>query len=170
MSKKPRKADFNGVLHIGDIDIPCFVLEDGTRVISGRGMTKAIGMKGRGQGIQRISTHGTLKPFISKDLAMAMQGPIIFLGVGARETAGKQESIFLKYGPKCLWRDRMKCCQFAYPPAKAIGTGVDASKNVSYLRSLSAEMSCESLCVGASQTGSTEMPCSSRHAIRIPFR
>lgn len=30
-------------LHFGDLDIPCYVLDDGTRVFSGRGMQKALG-------------------------------------------------------------------------------------------------------------------------------
>ena len=51
MEEIMKRATHQGVLRIADIEIPCFVLEDGTRVISGRGVTKAIGMKGRGQGI-----------------------------------------------------------------------------------------------------------------------
>lgn len=30
-------------LKLGDLEIPCYVLEDGTRVFSGRGVQKAIG-------------------------------------------------------------------------------------------------------------------------------
>lgn len=30
-------------LHLGELEIPCYVLEDGTRVFSGRGIQKAIG-------------------------------------------------------------------------------------------------------------------------------
>lgn len=74
----------------------CFVLEDGTRVISGRGMTRAIGMKGRGQGVVRISTHKTLKPFINNELDLAIQTPINFVGVGSRianPTAGHEATI-----------------------------------------------------------------------------
>ena len=62
-SETPEKlphATHKGVLTIGDIRIPCFVLDDGRRVISGRGMTAAIGMKGRGQGIARIVSHRIL--------------------------------------------------------------------------------------------------------------
>ena len=63
MTEKLPKATHRGILTIGEIDLPCFVLEDGRRVISGRGMTKAIDMRGRGQGVRRIPTHKTLKPF-----------------------------------------------------------------------------------------------------------
>src|SRR5436853_7424648 len=51
------RVTHRGMLSIADMYIPCFVLEDGRRVISGRGMTAAIGMKGRGQGAQRIGEH-----------------------------------------------------------------------------------------------------------------
>src|SRR5262249_36913636 len=49
------KADYTGVLKIG-AGLPCFVLDDGRRMVSGRGITKAIGMKGRGQGTARIAS------------------------------------------------------------------------------------------------------------------
>lgn len=56
-------------------------------------MTAAIGMKGRGQGVSRIVTHPTLKPFISNELAMAIENPILFAGIGTRETAGYEATI-----------------------------------------------------------------------------
>ena len=66
-------------LKIGDnIVIPCFVLEDGTRVITGRGMTNAIGMKGRGQGVMRITQHKTLKSYLNEELSVAIANPIKF--------------------------------------------------------------------------------------------
>lgn len=77
-----------GVLRIADLELPCFVLSDGRRVISGRGMTTAIGMKGRGQGVTRIATHPNIKGKLSNSLAMAIQNPIKFAGVGGRETDG----------------------------------------------------------------------------------
>lgn len=84
MENKLPKATHRGILPIGDIEIPCFVLENGTRVISGRGMTKAIGMKGRGQGVRRITAHKTLKPFINNELDLAIQNPLHFKSVGSR--------------------------------------------------------------------------------------
>ena len=94
--KKLPKATHQGILKIADIEIPCFVLEDGKRVISGRGITKAIGMKGRGQGVRRIPTHKTLKPFINNELDLAIKNPIKFIGVGSRKknpTAGYEATI-----------------------------------------------------------------------------
>ena len=73
-------ATHKGILRIGDLEIPCFVLDDGRRVISGRGMTAAIGMKGRGQGIARIASHRMLESNKNKGLALAIQTPISFTG------------------------------------------------------------------------------------------
>lgn len=70
------KATHAGKLKFGEVEIPCFVLEDGRRVISGRGMTKAIGMMGRGQGAARLASHKTLKAFVSEELSLAIQNPI----------------------------------------------------------------------------------------------
>src|SRR5579863_10508630 len=69
-----------GILKIADCEIPCFVLDDGRRVISGRGMTAAIGMKGRGQGIARIADHRMIKGLKNGNLAVAIQDPIKFYG------------------------------------------------------------------------------------------
>lgn len=97
MKENNCKFTHSGVLKIGDQEMPCFVLEDGRRVISGRGMTTAIGMKGRGQGVTRISTHGTLRPFINRELDLAIKNPIRVLGgPGSRKknpTAGYEATI-----------------------------------------------------------------------------
>jgi P63C domain len=76
-----------GMINIADMQLPCFVLGDGRRVISGRGMTAAIGMKGRGQGAQRIGEHRAIKPFMSNELAVAIENPIMFLGGSPRGNA-----------------------------------------------------------------------------------
>jgi P63C domain len=69
-----------GVLKIADVSINCFILSDGRRVISGRGMTNAIGMKGRGQGFARISSLKVVNSFENNELALAIRNPIKFLG------------------------------------------------------------------------------------------
>lgn len=79
-TEKLPKATHKGVLKVADTEIPCFVLEDGRRVISGRGMTSAIGMKGRGQGIARIAELKALKAIQNNVLPMAILNPIQFLG------------------------------------------------------------------------------------------
>lgn len=77
---KPPHAVYKGVLKLIDMEIPCFVLDDGRRVISGRGMTAAIGMKGRGQGIARIQGLKALKSLENNDLPVAIGAPIQFTG------------------------------------------------------------------------------------------
>jgi P63C domain len=72
------KADYKGLLKIGDLEIPCFVLDDGRRVISGRGMMVAIGMRGRGQGMARIASHRMLESLETNDLRLAIENPIKF--------------------------------------------------------------------------------------------
>lgn len=83
-------------LKIGDIEIPCFVLEDGTRVITGRGMTTAIGMKGRGQGVIRITQHQALKSYLGEELILAIANPIKFRGIGTLITYGYEATILQK--------------------------------------------------------------------------
>src|SRR6266498_3393017 len=60
MSEKLPKALYQGFLRVGDVSIRCFVLDDGSRVVSGRGLTQAIGMKGRAEGALRIANHRVL--------------------------------------------------------------------------------------------------------------
>ena len=85
-----------GVLTIADVKIPCFVLEDGKRVISGRGMTSAIGMRGRGPGVGRITTLASLKPYLSPELVTAIDQPLEFTGVGAPHVASGYEATVLQ--------------------------------------------------------------------------
>ena len=67
-------------LMIGDIEIPCYVLEDETRVLSQNGFLRAIGRTGRpvtgigekGLNLPPFLAPKNLKPFISKDLIKAL--------------------------------------------------------------------------------------------------
>lgn len=74
------EATHRGVMSLGGVEIPCFVLDDGRRVISGRGLTTAIGMKGRGQGVQRINSLRAVKAFDVNGLSNSIASPIKFLG------------------------------------------------------------------------------------------
>lgn len=76
-------------LKIGNTEIDCYVLEDGTRVISQRSMIKAIGltrggarhdaeMERIGAELPRFATQFWIKPFISKELESALSNPIRF--------------------------------------------------------------------------------------------
>lgn len=87
MEKRIFKVLKSGKLKIGNLEIPCFVLDDEkrTRAISGRGMTKVIGMKGRGQGIARIGSIKGINPYISNELRLAIENPIIAIGTTSRK-------------------------------------------------------------------------------------
>ena len=93
-SEKPlpegvRRASYGSpdkMLEIGDVNVECYVLEDGIRVLSGRGMQSAIGFGGA------ASSHGTklrnfinsdqIKPYVNNDLAMAFSEPVRFIRPG----------------------------------------------------------------------------------------
>ncbi len=83
MSEKIHRASHQGVLSVGGLQIPCFVLDDGTRLITQRGMQTTIGMSTSGgsggahrtaQIIQRMED----KLHIDNDLSVRMRNPIIF--------------------------------------------------------------------------------------------
>jgi len=78
-------------LKIGDFEIPCYVLEDGTRVLVHSRMITALGMKvgggrtqeigGRAQEGDRLSQFAqskALDPYISKEVLLRIQKPIRF--------------------------------------------------------------------------------------------
>lgn len=79
------KETHAGVLKIGDKELPCSVLDNGTRVFSTRGLTRAVG--GRATGTRKISLGGarklppflttaSIKPFISEELTARLLSPI----------------------------------------------------------------------------------------------
>jgi hypothetical protein len=83
-------------LRIGDIAIPCYVLEDGMRVLSGRGMQSALSLgQGHGALLKEFLTKSNLKPFISNELAMVLANPIRFVrpGRGGILAAGYEATI-----------------------------------------------------------------------------
>lgn len=66
-------------LIIGDIEIPCFVLEDETRVLVQRGMATALGMsRPGGAQIGRFVRSKSINPFVSNDLIVVLNNPIKF--------------------------------------------------------------------------------------------
>lgn len=84
-SDKPiPKATHSGFLNIGGLKIPVFVLEDGTRLISQRGMQTTIGMSTSGgtsgaHRTARIMERIEQNLSLSKDLSLRMKEPIIFM-------------------------------------------------------------------------------------------
>lgn len=72
-------------LRISGLAIPCYVLDDGRRVLVQRGMVWALGMsrggnvRRGGDRLARFITGDRLKPFVSKELEVVITNPIIFL-------------------------------------------------------------------------------------------
>ena len=71
-------------LIVFDIEIPCYVLEDETRVLAQRGMVSGLGMSrggsshGGGDRLAHFVNQNTLKPFISNELRAVTENPIKF--------------------------------------------------------------------------------------------
>ena len=71
-------------LIIGDIEIPCYVLEDETRVLAQRGMAIGLGMSPAGSG-QRLTTFvasRNISPFINNELRVGIENPMLFVASG----------------------------------------------------------------------------------------
>ena len=83
-------------LRVGDREIQCYVLEDGMRVLSGRGMQTALALGQRhGAILTRFLENKNIKPFISDELAMALSNPIRFVrpGRGGKLAVGYEATI-----------------------------------------------------------------------------
>jgi len=76
MKEELPKATHAGILEINDIEIPCAVLEDGTRLLTQEGFLNAIGRAAKAKGGQGARVDKkvafvaakNLKPFISSML------------------------------------------------------------------------------------------------------
>lgn len=81
------KATHSGVLEIADLKISCYVLEDGTRILSQRGLNEVFGLT-HGGGVQGARDGGqkmprfiglkALEPYVSDDLTAGVSAPIRF--------------------------------------------------------------------------------------------
>lgn len=76
-------------LILGSLEIPCYVLEDNTRVFSGRGIQKALGANSNVSGtwLNRIVNKTDITPFILPDVLEKFNTPIKFkrpIGTGAQ--------------------------------------------------------------------------------------
>lgn len=82
-------ALYSGKLPIGDIELDCAVLEDGTRVLSERAVHRAFGSKRGGSHWKRAKEGGAnlpsflsatnLSSFVGNDLAVALRTPIPYV-------------------------------------------------------------------------------------------
>ena len=100
MGDKILKATHQGTLRIGERELPCAVLEDGTRIISTGAVFKAFGRTNRGQ---RKTETGMIKapsfidaknlqPFIDNDLERMIK-PIEFLNTNGRQSSGYKAEV-----------------------------------------------------------------------------
>ena len=102
------EATVTGELRIGELTIPCAVLNDGTRVLSETGVVKALGLyrSGAVQAREKESAepgaqlplfvaNKNIKPFVEKDLADVLTKPIWYVlpGGGTRHKGVKAEVI-----------------------------------------------------------------------------
>jgi len=79
------KITHSGELKIGNINIPCFVTEEGIRILSSRGMQDALkivdeaeeGKQRPGTRLRRFFGYNALKPFIYKDKEQDHFRPIV---------------------------------------------------------------------------------------------
>jgi hypothetical protein len=103
------KAVAEGMLPVGDVKIPCYVLEDGTRLISQRGMQSTVGMStgggwGAEGGAHRIATFSEkleLKYSKHRDVAARgelsekLRNPVVFVPFHGGNPAYGQEATAL---------------------------------------------------------------------------
>lgn len=86
-------------LKIGDLEIPCYVLSDGRRVLHHRGLVSALGMarggssKGGGDRLVHFVTQKTLEPFISSELIEVTANPIRFKAPNGQTAYGYEAQI-----------------------------------------------------------------------------
>lgn len=84
MSEK-KQIKHEGELNIGGMIIPCYILEDGTRILSSRGMQEALkmvdneedGKQKSGTRLLRYLDQKTMNPFIYKDKEQGHFDPIV---------------------------------------------------------------------------------------------
>ena len=98
-------------LRIGDVEIPCYVLEDGTRVFSQRGLQTGIGMSisGGSFGEQRMAgfVDGLAQKGVDiKDLSARIRNPIRFRISSKKLTFSRRSGRNSSNAPN-------RCCTFA---------------------------------------------------------
>ena len=103
MSKIIPKATHAGNLKIGDMVLPCAVLEDGTRLLTQEGFLKAIGRsgkpaKGRGSGVEKLAPFldlNNLKPYVDSELESSTY-PIVFQPASGSRAYGYKAELLPK--------------------------------------------------------------------------
>lgn len=98
--RKDNQIKYEGELNLGGIVLPCYVLEDGTRVLSGRGMQEALKIvddskTAPGHRIVRFLSQKSLNPFIFKDKEPDHFNPLICYK-GEQKINGYEASILIE--------------------------------------------------------------------------
>jgi len=99
---KPKEihATHTGGLVLGSVVIPCHVLDDGTRVLSGRGMQNSLGFSKDASGLALGSfIDSRLTDFMDDETIQKVKSPIPFVRVGsggsAPDTNGFDATVFV---------------------------------------------------------------------------
>jgi P63C domain len=90
------RADHAGHLHIGNASIPCYVLDNETRILSTRGIMKGLerrwrGRKYAGTELPVFLEASNLKPFIPENLGLVFSPVIFRTDKGARSEGYRAE-------------------------------------------------------------------------------
>ena len=65
--------------NLGNISIPCHVLENEDRVLSGRGMQNSLGFSKNSSGLELVKFVNTkLKKFLGTEVMAKLQNPVVF--------------------------------------------------------------------------------------------
>lgn len=87
------KATHSGSINIGNMTLPCYVLEDGTRVLTQTGAVQSLGM-GQFAQLPKFMSHTGIKPFVSKGLSNLLENRITFTKAGGgKPSHGYQATI-----------------------------------------------------------------------------
>jgi hypothetical protein len=96
---KATHGDPEHPLRIGDIELPCYVLDDGRRVVVQRGMLRGLDMKqgtaGRGAGdrLAKFIATKSINPYVPKGLADVIIDPIKFKPPGGGVAYGYEATV-----------------------------------------------------------------------------
>lgn len=96
MAKKIPKATYSGILKIGESEIPCYVLENGERILSTSGMMKSLGRSRYGKKPERSDLPvfleaKNIEPYVYKELKEGAKTLIFRTDKGQRITGYKAE-------------------------------------------------------------------------------
>lgn len=90
------------LLKIGDAEMEAYVLENGMRVLSGRGMQRALGVMDDAGGIlTKFINKSDIKPLVDEDLGAVLENPVRFKkphskGPGLSEAYGYEANVLKK--------------------------------------------------------------------------